>query len=142
MSEISRAERVSRSESLRVFLNRRSFFDPDSINLLRERENWKFLKKATVEKRFGKGGDEKSNRIARYVFRLNDSTLPYACLFAKEIRRYSPRGCRITPVFLLHSHSMLNSISSIRDVQLHGRRRGGNSYFKRKFRGNTWLRIS
>lgn len=98
MSEISRAERVSRSESLRVFLNRRSFFDPDSINLLRERENWKFLKKATVEKRFGKGGDEKSNRIARYVFRLNDSTLPYACirkrnskifsLVVAELRRY------------------------------------------------------
>lgn len=142
MSEISRAERVSRSESLRVFLNRRSFFDPDSINLLRERENWKFLKKATVEKRFGKGGDEKSNRIARYVFRLNDSTLPYACLFAKEIRRYSPRGCRITPVFLLHSHSMLTRFLRSAMSNCTGGEGGGNSYFKRKFRGNTWLRIS
>lgn len=109
---------------LRVFLNRRSFFDPDSINLLRERENWKFLKKATVEKRFGKGGDEKSNRIARYVFRLNDSTLPYACLFAKEIRRYSPSWLpNYAGIFTPFTFDA-NSISSIRHVQLHGRRRG------------------
>lgn len=102
-----------------MFLNRRSFFDPDSINLLlSERENWKFLKKATVEKRFGKGGDEKSNRIARYVFRLNDSTLPYACLFAKEIRRYSPSWLpNYAGIFTPFTFDA-NSISSIRHVQL------------------------